>query len=311
MSAATALFPLWALLGSALAYVQPHWLTPLKPAIVPLLGLVMFGMGVTLTWRQFAAVLRRPQRVGLGMALQFGIMPLAAWIIAQGLGLPAELVAGMVLVGASPGGTASNVICFLARGDVALSITLTAASTLLAVLATPLLTWLYVGREVAVPVWDMLLSVAKIVLLPVALGVVLNTWLGARLAPVKHLFPLLSMAAIVLIIAIIVALNVSNIAAAGWLIALAVVLHNAVGLGAGYGLGWLATRDLRVARTLGIEVGMQNSGLAVALAVQYFSAAAAIPGALFSIWHNLSGSALAALWSRQAGMPAAASPEVP
>ena len=303
MPLATALFPLWALLGSVLAYAQPQWLAPLKPAIVPLLGLVMFGMGITLTWREFALVVRRPQRVGLGMALQFGIMPLAAWAIARGLGLPPELMAGMVLLGASPGGTASNVICFLARGDVALSITLTAASTVLAVLATPLLTWLYVGREVPVPVWEMLLSVAKIVLLPVALGVVLNTWIGTRLAPVKHLFPLLSMAAIVLIIAIIVALNVANIAAAGWLVALAVMLHNAVGLAAGYGLGWTATRNRRVARTLAIEVGMQNSGLAVALAVQYFSAAAAIPGALFSIWHNLSGSALAALWSRRTHEP--------
>ena len=302
---ATSLFPLWALLGSALAYLRPDWLAPLKPAIVPLLGVVMFGMGVTLTWRQFAAVWQRPHQVGLGMALQFGVMPLAAWAIGTALGLPAALIAGLVLVGASPGGTASNVVCYLARGDIALSITLTAASTLLAVVATPLLTWLYVGQQVAVPVWDMLLSVAKIVLLPVMLGVAVNTWLGARIAPVKDIFPLLSMAAIVLIIAIIVALNVDNIAAAGWLIALAVMLHNLVGLGAGYGLGWLATRDLRTARTLAIEVGMQNSGLAVALAVQYFSAAAAIPGALFSIWHNLSGSALAALWSRRP-LPAAA-----
>ncbi len=308
MPAATTLFPLWALLGSALAYAQPQWLAPLKAAIVPLLALVMFGMGVTLTWRQFTAVLRQPRRLGLGIALQFGIMPLAAWLIGLGLGLPAELVAGMVLVGASPGGTASNLICFLARGDLALSITLTAASTLLAVLATPLLTWLYVGREVPVPVWDMLLSVAKIVLLPVALGMAVNSWLGPRLEPVKHLFPLLSMAAILLIIAIIVALNVDNVAAAGWLILLAVVLHNACGLGAGYGLGWLASRDLRVSRTLAIEVGMQNSGLAVALAVQYFSAAAAIPGALFSIWHNLSGSALAAWWARQASSAAAMPP---
>ncbi|MBK1631309.1 bile acid:sodium symporter [Thiohalocapsa halophila] len=296
---ATTLFPLWALLGSVLAYLRPDWLAPLKPAIVPLLGVVMFGMGVTLTWRQFAAVWQRPQQVGLGMALQFGVMPLAAWVIGTALGLPAALIAGLVLVGASPGGTASNVVCYLARGDVALSITLTAASTLLAVVATPLLTWLYVGQQVPVPVWDMLLSVAKIVLLPVMLGVAVNTWLGARLAPVKDVFPLLSMAAIVLIIAIIVALNLDNIAAAGWLIVLAVVLHNAVGLTAGYGLGLLVTRDLRSARTLAIEVGMQNSGLAGALAVQYFSAAAAIPGALFSIWHNLSGSALAALWSRR------------
>ncbi|WP_295886024.1 bile acid:sodium symporter family protein [uncultured Thiohalocapsa sp.] len=299
-SAVTALFPLWALLGSVLAYVRPEWLAPLKPAIVPLLGVVMLGMGLTLTWREFAAVWRRPQQVGLGMALQFGVMPLAAWAIGTVLGLPAALIAGLVLVGASPGGTASNVVCYLARGDVALSITLTAASTLLAVVATPLITWLYVGQQVPVPVWDMLLSILKIVLLPVALGVAVNTWLGARIAPVQGVFPLLSMAAILLIIAIIVALNVDNIAAAGWVVALAVVLHNGIGLGAGYALGWLGTRDVRSARTLAIEVGMQNSGLAVALAVQYFSAAAAIPGALFSIWHNLSGSALAAFWSRRA-----------
>ncbi len=298
-TAVTVLFPAWAVLGALLAYSDPRWLTPLQPAIVPLLGMVMFGMGVTLTWRELSAVWQRPERVGLGLALQFGVMPLAAWAIGTALGLPAALVAGLVLVGASPGGTASNVVCYLARGDVALSITLTTASTLLAVAATPLLTWLYVGQQVSVPVWEMLLSVAKIVLVPVLLGVAVNSWLAERIRPLKAVFPVLSMVAIVLIIAIIVALNVHSIAAAGWLIALAVVLHNTLGLSAGYGLGWIATRDRRAARTLAIEVGMQNSGLAVALAVQYFGAAAAIPGALFSIWHNLSGSALAAFWSRR------------
>jgi BASS family bile acid:Na+ symporter len=296
-SAAT-LFPLLALSGSLVAYLHPHWLAPLKPAIVPLLGVVMFGMGVTLSWQQLAGVWRQPHRVALGLALQFGVMPLAAWAIGYGMALSPALIAGLVLVGASPGGTASNVVCYLARGDVALSITLTIASTLLAVVATPALTWLYVGQQVPVPVWEMLWSIAKIVLLPVALGVAVNTWLGTRIAPLKNLFPVLSMVAIVSIIAIIVALNHGRIGAGGWLIALAVVAHNAIGLGAGYGVGWLVTRDFRAARTFAIEVGMQNSGLAVALAVQYFSAAAAIPGALFSIWHNLSGSALAAWWSR-------------
>lgn len=301
----TKLFPLWALLGSAIAYWQPDWFAPLKPAIVPLLGVVMLGMGVTLTWRELAQAWRQPGRIGLGMALQFGVMPFAAWAIGHGLGLPPALIAGLVLLGASPGGTASNVICFLARGDVALSITLTAASTLLAVVATPFLTWLYVGQQVPVPAWDMLWSIAKIVLLPVALGVALNTWAGQRLGTVKELFPLVSVAAIVLIIMIIVALNQPRIGAGGWAIVLAVVLHNGVGLAAGFWLGWLATRDRRTARTLAIEVGMQNSGLAVALAVQHFSAAAAIPAALFSIWHNLSGSVLAAWWSRRTPPPLA------
>jgi len=304
MQRITTLFPLWAVLFSLLAFWQPSLFASAKPAIVPLLGVVMFGMGMTLVWQDFASVLRRPARVGLGLALQFAVMPLAAWAIGLAMGLPPALLAGLVLVGASPGGTASNVVCFLARGDVALSITLTTASTLLAVLMTPVLTWLYVGERVPVPVWDMLLSIVKIVLLPVGLGVLVNTLAGRRLAGVKHLFPLLSVVAIVVIIAIIVALNRDNLATTGAVVVLAVLLHNVTGLAAGYGLGRLLTGDERTARTLAIEVGMQNSGLAVALAVKYFSAAAALPGALFSIWHNLSGSLLAAVWSRRAVEPA-------
>lgn len=299
MQRITRLFPLWAVLFSALAFLLPAPFAEAKPLIVPLLGVVMFGMGMTLTPANFAAVLRRPRRVGLGLGLQYLVMPLAAWAIAVWLGLPPALLAGLVLVGASPGGTASNVICYLARGDLALSITLTTASTLLAIVATPLLTWLYVGERVDVPVVDMLVSIFKIVLLPVALGVAVNTLLGRWLGGVKHAFPLLSVAAIVLIIAIVVALNRDNLATTGAVVVLAVVLHNSVGLAAGYTLGRLATGDERTARTLAIEVGMQNSGLAVALAVKYFSAAAALPGALFSVWHNLSGSLLAAWWSRR------------
>ena len=299
MQSITTLFPLWAVLFSALAYWQPELFVAARPAIVPLLGIVMFGMGMTLTWQDFAQVLRKPDRIGLGVALQYLVMPLAAWGIGLALGLSPALLAGLVLVGASPGGTASNVVCYLARGDVALSITLTTASTLLAVVMTPLLTWLYVGERVPVPVMDMLVSIVKIVLLPVAAGIVVNTLFGRRLAPIKHLFPLLSVAAIVVIIAIIVALNRDNLVATGAVVALAVALHNATGLTVGYVLGRLLTGDERTARTLAIEVGMQNSGLAVALAVKYFSVAAGLPGALFSVWHNLSGSLLAALWSRR------------
>lgn len=299
MNRITSLFPLWALLFSLLALWRPDWFAGGKPLIVPLLGLVMFGMGMTLTWRSFAEVMRHPRRVGLGVALQYLVMPFAAWMIALALGLPVELAAGLVLVGASPGGTASNVVCFLARGDLALSITLTTVSTLLAIVATPLLTWLYVGQQVPVPMASMLRSIFEIVLLPVALGVAVNSLLARRLTRVEQLFPLLSVAAIVIIIAIVVSLNQPSLAETGVLVALAVVLHNACGLAAGYLLGLWLTRDERTARTLAIEVGMQNSGLAVALAVKYFSAAAALPGALFSIWHNLSGSMLAGFWSRR------------
>jgi BASS family bile acid:Na+ symporter len=295
----TTLFPLWALLAALLALWQPAPFVAAKPLIVPLLGLVMFGMGMTLTWQRFGAVLRQPGRIGLGLALQYLVMPLAAWAVGLALGLPPALLAGLVLVGASPGGTASNVVCYLARGDLALSITLTTASTLLAILATPLLTWLYVGERVPVPVASMLISIAEVVLLPVALGVLINSLFGHRLTRLQPLFPVVSVLAIVVIIAIVVGLNRENLAATGPLVALAVVLHNGIGLAAGYGLGRLITGDERAARTLAIEVGMQNSGLAVALAVKYFSAAAALPGALFSVWHNLSGSLLAAWWSRR------------
>jgi BASS family bile acid:Na+ symporter len=299
MQRITTLFPLWALLLSALAYWQPAPFASAKPLILPLLGLVMFGMGMTLTWRSFAEVLKRPQRVGLGLALQYLVMPLAAWAVGVALGLSPALLAGLVLVGASPGGTASNVVCYLARGNVALSITLTTASTLLAIGATPLLTWLYVGERVPVPVWSMLQSIFQVVLLPVGLGVLVNSVANRWLVRVQPLFPVISVLAIVVIIAIVVALNRENLATMGLAVALAVAVHNAIGLSAGYGLGLLLTRDERTARTLAIEVGMQNSGLAVALAVKYFAPAAALPGALFSIWHNLSGSLLAAWWSRR------------
>ncbi|NNL65873.1 MAG: bile acid:sodium symporter family protein, partial [Myxococcales bacterium] len=193
----------------------------------------------------------------------------------------------------------SNVICYLARADVALSITLTAVSTLLAILATPLLTGLYVGTSVEVDVPGMIASIFRIVLVPVGLGVAVNAWLGERIAPLRRLFPLVSVLAIVLIIAIVVALSHARLAELSGLLALAVVLHNAAGLALGYGVPALLGLPEPQRRTLAIEVGMQNSGLGVALAVAHFSALAALPGALFSVWHNLSGSLLAAIWSRR------------
>ncbi|RME32987.1 MAG: bile acid:sodium symporter family protein [Gammaproteobacteria bacterium] len=298
-------FPLLAVVASVLAMAWPQLLVPLKPAIVPLLGVVMFGMGMTLTPASFAGVLSRPRLIATGVAMQYTLMPLIAWSLGRLLGLDPLLAAGVVLVGSCPGGTASNVICYLARGDVALSITLTALSTLLSVLATPLLTWLLIGQRVEVPAGAMLLSILKIVILPVVLGLIISRLLGRRVGPVLHLFPLLSVAAIVLIIAIIVALNAGRLASLALPVVLAVMLHNLLGLGAAWGMASLLGYDERTRRTLAIEVGMQNSGLGVALALKHFTAAAALPGAVYSIWHNLSGAALAAWWSRR---PAPASP---
>ncbi|MGR9106939.1 MAG: bile acid:sodium symporter family protein [Gammaproteobacteria bacterium] len=295
----TVLFPLLAIGGSIFAWFQPASLSPLQPAIIPLLSLVMFGMGMTLSFAHFLEVLKKPGVISLAVLTQFFVMPLSAFYIAEILGLSRELTVGMVLVGASSGGTASNVICYLAKGDVALSILLTSTSTLVAVLATPSLTYLYLHESVAVPFAGMLASVLKIVLVPVLLGTLLNSLFARHFARIRAIFPLLSSLSIVLIIAIIVAVNRPTLASAGPLILLAVFLHNLCGLLSGYGVARLFGYSEQVCRTLCIEVGMQNSGLSVALAVGFFAPATALPGAIFSVWHNISGSLLAGYWGRK------------
>ncbi len=293
------LFPLAALLFSALAYWQPAWLMPLQPAIVPLLGIVMFGMGMTLTPAHFTAIWKGPRVIGFGLLLQYGLMPFIAWGLGWLLDLPLAFVAGVILVGTCPGGTASNVICYLARGDVALSITLTTLSTLLAIVMTPLLTWFYIGQRIPVPVAGMLIDILLIIILPVTAGLLVRHWLGVRRSYLEVLFVPLSMLAIILIIGIIVALSHEQLADLALVMTLAVVLHNSLGLVAGYTLARVAGYKPAIARTLAIEVGMQNSGLAVALALKYFGPVSALPGALFSIWHNVSGAFLAGWWSRR------------
>ena len=295
----TQLFPLWAIIFSTLAWLQPDLFNSFKSWIVPLLSVVMFGMGLTLSVADFKRALQMPRLIAFGVILQYSIMPVSALVIATAFSLDPVITAGMVLVGASPGGTASNVICYLARGNVALSISLTAISTVLAVVLTPLLALLLIDTSIQVPAGKMLLSILYMVIIPVGLGVMLHTYAGKWLEPVSHVFPFISVAAIVFIIAIIVALNAEQLGQIGAGMLLAVGLHN----GAGLLLGYYASRALgyapRECRTLAIEVGMQNSGLAVALAIKYFNATAALPGAIFSIWHNLSGSALAGFWSKR------------
>jgi len=293
----TSLFPLWAVAVACAAWLWPGPFVSARPAIVPLLGVIMLSMGMTLQWRDFVRVAERPVVIVAGVLLQFFFMPLAAWVISCLMHLGPALLVGMVLVGACPGGTASNVICYLAGGDVALSICLTTCSTILSVVATPFFTWLYAGHTVPVPVLSMFISILEIVLIPVTAGVVINTLAGPRLHAIKEALPLLSVGSIVFIIGIVVGLNHENLRYVGPAVAVAVVLHNLSGLGAGYLLPMLAGWDRRICRTLAIEVGMQNSGLAVALTLKYFSVTAALPGAVFSLWHNLSGSMLASFLS--------------
>ncbi|MGB8273865.1 MAG: bile acid:sodium symporter family protein [Alphaproteobacteria bacterium] len=295
----THLFPLFAAGFSAAAFLWPGMFRPFSFAIVPLLGLVMFGMGLTLQVADFARVARRPGVIALGIGLQYLLMPLFGFLAATGFRLDPQSAAGLILVGCCPGGTASNVVCYLARGNVALSITLTACTTLLAVVATPALTLAYAGHTVPVPALDMVRSILTIVAIPVLAGTAIHTLAPRLVARVEPALPLVSVAAIVLIIAIIVALNRDQIAVVGLPVAAAVVVHNLAGLAGGYGAARMAGLAEAERRTIAIEVGMQNSGLGVALALQYFSAAAALPGALFSVWHNLSGATLAGYWSRR------------
>ena len=292
-------FPAWALLAALVAYLQPGLFQSLGGLIVPGLSLIMFCMGLTLEVADFRRVLALPRAIGIGVALQFLLMPLAAWAIAQVLSLPEQLAAGLILVGCCAGGTASNVICYLARGDVALSISMTLVSTLLGVVLTPFLCWLYIDQAIEVDYLSMLLSIVKMVLLPVLAGLLLNHYLRSGVDRVRAVLPSIAIITICLLIAIIVALNASRLAQLGPLLVLAVILHNSLGYLGAYGASRLLGMDVLRSRTIAIEVGMQNSGLGVALAVQYFSAAAALPGALFSVWHNLSGSLLAAWWSRR------------
>ncbi|HXQ31345.1 MAG TPA: bile acid:sodium symporter family protein [Steroidobacteraceae bacterium] len=293
------LFPLAAIGAASGAYLWPAPFVRAGAAIVPLLMLVMLGMGCTLTPGDFRAVLRAPRLVLLGVGLHYTVMPAAAWLVIRLLHLDAATAVGVVLVGATSAGTSSNVISYLARGNVALSVTLTASSTLLAVVLIPLIASLMLARTVEVPAAAMVLAVVQVAVGPVAAGMLVRQLAGARSTRVLEAFPAVSALAILAVIAIVVGLNAPRLAVAGPAVLAAVALHNGIGLAAGYGLARLARADEASARAIAIEVGMQNSGLSVALALKLFSPAAALPGAIFSVWHNLTGSALAALWARR------------
>lgn len=260
---------------------------------------IMLGMGLTLSWQDFIGVWQHKTVVWLGVVIQFLVMPLAAWILSSVFNLSLELTIGMMLVGASAGGTASNVMAYLAKGDVALSVSMTIVSTLAAVVLLPVLTWLYLGQKVDVAVTAMLMMLLKIIVIPIVLGMFLKAWFTDKIQKIQPILPLVSMLVILFIIAIVVALNANNLSTVAWTLVLAVMLHNLIGMMAGYVLARKFGYDSVIARTVAIEVGMQNSGLSVALALKYFSVASALPGAMFSIWHNLSGSLFASYWQNR------------
>jgi BASS family bile acid:Na+ symporter len=297
MSKFTRLFPLWALLVSFAAYAGPAAFVPIGGWVTLLLALIMFAMGLTLRLEDFSRVLVRPAPVLAGLALHYLIMPLAAWLIAKALRMPPDLTAGMILVGSVASGTASTVMVFLSRGDVALAVTISTLSTVVGVVATPLLTRFYMSADIVVDTWGLLRSILQIVALPIAAGLVVSHLLPRVVTALKPVLPLISMLAILLIIGAVVGGTQASIATVGPLVMVGVVLHNAVGLLGGYWGGRLLGFEESICRTMALEVGMQNSGLAAALGKIYFTPLAALPGALFSVWHNLSGSLLAGFWA--------------
>lgn len=284
------------LLVAAVSLLQPSsflWVDTKN--INPMLGLIMFGMGLTLSPKDFHIVLSRPKDIIIGCLAQFTVMPLLAIGLSLLFSLPKELALGVILVGCCPGGTASNVITYLAKGDLALSVGMTATSTLLAPLLTPLLVWLLAGTMVNVDTAGMLLSIVYVVISPIIVGLLCQRFLPQLTRRVVPYLPAFSSLMIAFVVGIVVSHNADRLLVGGMIVIIVVMLHNLLGLS----VGWIIGRLLRLSHpkcvAISIEVGMQNSGLASSLAVTHFAAfpMAAIPGAIFSVWHNISG-ALAA-----------------
>ena len=283
-----------------LAYFDSQTWTALQTFVIPLLSIVMFSMGLTLKTKDFYRIFKNFKIILLGIFLQFLLMPGIGYFLISIFDLETVIAIGILLVGTAPGGTASNVICYLAKGDIALSISLTTCSTFLAVFFMPTLFWLYTGTDIDVPILQMMLSIFKIIILPVTLGVILNSLNLKFLNKIKNALPLIAITAIVIIIATIIGSSSDQILIYGWLILLIVIFHNLLGFIFGYYSCYLLNLDKKTSRTIAIEVAMQNSGLATALAIKYFGAISAIPAAFYSVWHNISGSLIASFWKKSA-----------
>jgi len=305
------LFPLWVVICAAVAYLMPTPFKPMAVAIPWLLGVVMLGMGLTMSLADFKLVLERPKDVIAGVLLRYLIMPVVAFGLTKILGLSPSLAAGLILVGACPSGTASNVMTFIAKGDTALSVTVSSFNTLLAPIVTPFVFLFLAGTIIPINAEALLLDIVKVVIAPIALGMAINMAAGKTLARVVRFVPLVSVVAIILIIATVVALSAAKLATVAAIAFVAVAAHNALGLALGYGASRGVGMDHRKSKAIAFEIGMENSGLAVALALAHLDPVAAIPGAIFSVWHNFTGSLLAGWWASRADATdaEAASPE--
>ena len=275
-------------------WIQTGWINYL-------LMIVMFGMGLTTKLSDFAIVFKRPGDVIIGCASQFIVMPLLAFLLAKAFNLNDELLVGVILVGTCPGGTSSNVITYLSKGDTALSVAMTSINTLLAPFLTPLLTYLYLRTSVEVDAMAMFISIIQVVIVPIGLGLLVNKLFGRYTQKVGDALPVVSVTAICLIVAAVVSHNSEKILSTGLVIFVIVILHNLLGYLCGYLIGVLFRMDLPRKKAVAIEIGMQNSGLATTLAGTAFPdlAMATVPGAIFSVWHNISGAILAGWFNRR------------
>ncbi|MCZ0697255.1 bile acid:sodium symporter family protein [Acinetobacter baumannii] len=292
-------FALWVIIFAALALWQPEFFVWLKAYIPWILGIIMLGMGMTMTVDDFKGVLQSPKAVLIGVVAQFVVMPGLAFILCKLFNLPPEIAVGVILVGCCPGGTASNVITYMAKGNVALSVACTSVSTLLAPVLTPAIFYLLASQWLKIDAASMFISILQVVLLPIVIGLILRTWLKRQVESYIQVMPLVSVIAIVAIVAAIIGGSKAAILQSGLLILAVVILHN----GFGYLLGFAAARFFKLpyagSKAIAVEVGMQNSGLGVALAAVHFAASpiTAVPSAIFSLWHNISGPALATYWA--------------
>lgn len=296
---AVTVFPLIILGALVGGLIFPDAAAPLVSGVNYALMVIMFGMGLTLTLPDFAVVARRPWPIILGVLLQFIIMPLSALFVTWAFHLDPALAVGVILVGCAPGGTASNVVAYLAKGDVALSVAMTSVSTLLSPLVTPILTKYLAGQYMPVDAPAMAKSIMMIVFIPVVLGLIVRRLMPRFVSTVLPALPWMSVLGISYAVLGLVGASSERILSGGLLVLAVVIVHNALGLGLGYGVARISGVGESAARTTAIEVGMQNSGLAAGLGAQYFTPEAAVPGAIFSVWHNVSGSALAAFFQRR------------
>jgi len=295
-------FTVWVFAAVSLAMYYPSYITEVNgftttALIVPLVQLIMFGMGTAMSVSDFAGVIKMPKGVFVGLLCQFTIMPLTGFALAVSLDFPAEIAAGIVLIGSSPSGVASNVMAFLAKGNLALSVTLTSVATLLAPFVTPFLMQTFAGQFVPIEFLSMMWSITKMIILPIAAGLLFNKIFRDRAKWVNDAMPVVSMLGIIVIIAVITASGRDNLISVGLLLILAGVIHNAVGYLLGYWGCRITGMNITDSRTIAFEVGMQNGGLASGIAVEMGRAATmGLAPAIFGPWMNISGSFLANWW---------------